>query len=120
MQVYLGKDYYVSVWKALQNRTAMDTLVAMGSSVAYFYSLAILLLRLDPMHYHVYFESAAMILTLITVGKFLEACAKGQTGEVIRKLLGLRLRRPRGSCAAAAPPARKSKCRSRMCWSATS
>jgi Cu+-exporting ATPase len=96
VQVYLGKDYYVSAWKALQNRTAnMDTLVAMGSSVAYFYSLAILLLRLDPMHYHVYFESAAMILTLITVGKFLEARAKGQTGEAIRQLLGLRAKSAR-------------------------
>jgi Cu+-exporting ATPase len=96
VQVYLGKDYYVSAWKALQNRTAnMDTLVAMGSSVAYFYSLAILLLGLDPMHYHVYFESAAMILTLITVGKFLEARAKGQTGAAIRQLLGLRAKTAR-------------------------
>jgi len=96
VQVYLGKDYYVSAWKALQNRTAnMDTLVAMGSSVAYFYSLAILILGLDPMHYHVYFESAAMILTLITVGKFLEARAKGQTGAAIRQLLGLRAKTAR-------------------------
>jgi len=96
VQFYLGKPYYVSAWKALQNRTAnMDTLVAMGSSVAYFYSLAILVLGLDPMHYHVYFESAAMILTLITVGKFLEARAKGQTGAAIRQLLGLRARTAR-------------------------
>jgi Cu+-exporting ATPase len=96
VQVYLGKDYYVSAWKALKNRTAnMDTLVAIGSSVAFFYSLAILVLRLDPMHYHVYFESAAMILTLITVGKYLEARAKGQTGDAIRKLLGLRAKTAR-------------------------
>ena len=96
VQVYLGKDYYVSAWKALKNRTAnMDTLVALGSSVAYFYSLAILVLGLDPMHYHVYFESAAMILTLITVGKYLEAAGKGQTGEAIRKLLGLRAKTAR-------------------------
>ena len=96
VQVYLGKDYYVSAWKALKNRTAnMDTLVALGSSVAYFYSLAILVLGLDPMHYHVYFESAAMILTLITVGKYLEARGKGQTGEAIRKLLGLRAKTAR-------------------------
>lgn len=96
VQAYLGKDYYVSAWKALQNRTAnMDTLVAMGSSVAYFYSLAILALGLDPMHYHVYFESAAMILTLITLGKYLEVRAKGQAGEAIRKLLGLRARTAR-------------------------
>ena len=96
VQFYLGKAYYVSAWKALQNRTAnMDTLVAMGSSVAYFYSLAILGLGLDPMHYHVYFESAAVILTLITVGKFLEARAKGQTGAAIRQLLGLRAKTAR-------------------------
>lgn len=96
VQAYLGKDYYVSAWKALQNRTAnMDTLVAMGSSVAYFYSLAILALGLDPMHYHVYFESAAMILTLITLGKYLEARAKGQAGEAIRTLLGLRAKTAR-------------------------
>ncbi|MBO9392889.1 heavy metal translocating P-type ATPase [Caldilinea sp.] len=96
VQAYLGKDYYVSAWKALQNRTAnMDTLVAMGSSVAYFYSLAILALGLDPMHYHVYFESAAMILTLITLGKYLEARAKGQAGEAIRALLGLRAKTAR-------------------------
>ena len=96
VQFYVGGDYYVSAWKALKNRTAnMDTLVALGSSVAFFYSLAVLLLRLDPMHYHVYFESAAMILTLITAGKYLEARAKGQTGNAIRKLLGLRAKTAR-------------------------
>jgi len=96
VQVYVGKDYYVSAWKALKNHTAnMDTLVALGSSVAFFYSLAVLMLRLDPMHYHVYFESAAMILTLITAGKFLEVRAKGQTGDAIRKLLGLRAKTAR-------------------------
>lgn len=105
VQFYVGWDYYVSAWKALKNRTAnMDTLVALGSSVAFFYSLAILVLGLDPMHYHVYFESAAMILTLITAGKFMEARAKGQTGDAIRKLLGLRAKTARivrGSGAAA-------------------
>ena len=73
----------------------MDTLVALGSSVAFFYSLAVLVLGLDPMHYHVYFESAAMILTLITLGKYLEVRAKGQTGDAIRKLLGLRAKTAR-------------------------
>ena len=96
MQFYVGWDYYVSAWKALKNRTAnMDTLVALGSSVAFFYSLAVLVLGLDPMHYHVYFESAAVILTLITAGKFMEARAKGQTGDAIRKLLGLRAKTAR-------------------------
>ena len=96
VQFYLGRDYFVSAWKALRNRTAnMDTLVTIGSSVAYFYSLAILLLGLNTVHFHVYFESAAMILTLITVGKFLEARGKGQTGAAIRQLLGLRARTAR-------------------------
>ena len=96
VQLYVGWDYYVSAWKALKNRTAnMDTLVALGSSVAFFYSLAVLVLGLDPMHYHVYFESAAVILTLITAGKFMEARAKGQTGDAIRKLLGLRAKTAR-------------------------
>ena len=96
VQFYVGWDYYVSAWKALKNRTSnMDTLVALGSSVAFFYSLAVLVLGLDPMHYHVYFESAAVILTLITAGKFMEARAKGQTGDAIRKLLGLRAKTAR-------------------------
>ena len=59
----------------------MDTLVALGSSVAFFYSLAVLLLRLDPMHYHVYFESAAMIMTLITVGKYPGSACQGADGR---------------------------------------
>ena len=96
VQFWVGGDFYVSAWKALKNRTTnMDTLVVLGSSVAYFYSLAVLLLGLDPMHYHVYFESAAMIITLIILGKYLEARAKGQAGEAIRKLLGLRAKTAR-------------------------
>ncbi len=96
VQFWVGRDYYVSAWKALQNRTSnMDTLVALGSSVAYFYSLIVLIFGLDPMHYHVYFESAAVIITLIILGKYLEARAKGQTGEAIRKLLGLRAKTAR-------------------------
>ncbi len=96
VQFWVGRDFYVGAWKAAKNRTTnMDTLVALGSSVAYFYSLAILLLGLDPMHYHVYFEAAATIITLIILGKFLEARAKGQAGEAIRKLLGLRARTAR-------------------------
>ncbi len=96
VQFWVGRDFYVGAWKAAKNRTTnMDTLVALGSSVAFFYSLAILLLGLDTMHYHVYFEAAAMIITLIILGKYLEARAKGQAGEAIRKLLGLRARTAR-------------------------
>lgn len=96
VQFWVGRDFYVGAWKAAKNRTTnMDTLVALGSSVAFFFSLAVLLLGLDPMHYHVYFEASATIITLIILGKYLEARAKGQAGEAIRKLLGLRARTAR-------------------------
>jgi len=66
----------------------MDVLVAMGSSVAYAYSLALLLY--PSFGEHVYFETAAVIITLIKLGKMLEARTKGRTGGAIRKLMGLR------------------------------
>ncbi len=89
VQFYTGWDYYVGGWKSLKNRTAnMDVLVAMGSSVAYFYSLFLLLF--PTLGSHVYFETSAVIITLIKLGKMLEARTKGRTGGAIRKLMGLR------------------------------
>ncbi len=89
VQFYTGWDYYVGSYHALRNRTAnMDILVAMGSSAAYLYSLALLLF--PTLSGHVYFETSAVIITLIKLGKLLEARAKGQTSESIRKLIGLR------------------------------
>ena len=89
VQFYTGWDYYVGSYHALRNRAAnMDVLVAMGSSVAYLYSLVVLLFPAEGQH--VYFETAAVIITLIKLGKLLEARAKGKTGEAIRKLMGLR------------------------------
>ncbi len=88
VQFYTGWDYYVGAYHALRNRSAnMDVLVAMGSSVAYLFSVAVLLFR--PAGQHVYFETAAVIITLIKLGKLLEARAKGQTGAAIKKLIGL-------------------------------
>lgn len=88
VQFYVGWQYYIGAYKSLRNRSAnMDVLVAMGSSAAYFYSIPILLGLLPG---HVYFETSAMIITLIKVGKFLEARAKGRTSEAIKKLMGLR------------------------------
>ncbi|MBL8058350.1 MAG: copper-translocating P-type ATPase [Anaerolineales bacterium] len=88
VQFYVGRQYYVGAYKALRNGSAnMDVLIAMGSSAAYFYSLPVLLGWLGG---HVYFETAAVIITLIILGKFLEARAKGQTSEAIKKLMGLR------------------------------
>ncbi len=88
VQFVVGRQYYVGAFKALRNRSAnMDVLIAMGSSAAYFYSIPVLLGLLDG---HVYFETAAVIITLIVMGKFLEARAKGRTSEAIKKLMSLR------------------------------
>ncbi len=89
VQFYTGWDYYVGGFKSLKNRSAnMDVLVAMGSSVAYFYSLAVLFF--PAIGTHVYFETSAVIITLIKMGKMLESRTKGRTGGAIRKLIGLR------------------------------
>jgi Cu+-exporting ATPase len=89
VQFYTGWDYYTGGWKSLKNRTAnMDVLVAMGSSVAYFYSLALLLFPF--LGHHVYFETSAVIITLIKLGKMLESRTKGRTGGAIRNLMALR------------------------------
>ena len=89
VQFYVGWDYYVGGFKALRNRAAnMDVLVAMGSSVAFLYSVAVALAG-DALGTHVYFETAAVIITLIKLGKLLEARAKGQTSAALKKLLGL-------------------------------
>ena len=89
VQFYTGWDYYVGGIKSIKNRSAnMDVLVALGSSVAYFYSLA--LLFFPVLGDHVYFETSAVIITLIKLGKMLESRTKGKTGGAIRKLIGLR------------------------------
>ncbi|MEA3335434.1 MAG: heavy metal translocating P-type ATPase [Chloroflexota bacterium] len=93
VQFWVGEPFLRSAWKAAKNRTAnMDTLVTMGSLAAFFYSLAVLVLGLDS---HLYFESSAMIITLISVGKYLESRAKTQAGNSIRKLLSLQARSAR-------------------------
>lgn len=100
VQFWAGAQFYKSTYSSLKNRSAnMDTLIAIGTSVAYFYSVfAILfssfLLRvgIEP---HVYFETAATIITLILLGKFLEIRAKGQTSTAIRKLLNLQAKTAR-------------------------
>ena len=99
--VYLNRAYYIKGFKALYHHSPnMDSLIAVGSSAALVYSIAALFVMADAMgtgdwetvtHYagNLYFESAAMILTLITLGKFLETRAKGKTGDAIRKLMDL-------------------------------
>jgi len=87
VQFYAGWPFYRGAYKNLKNGSAnMDVLVALGTSAAYFYSLYLLLTGGDAF----YFETSAIIITLILLGKLLEAVAKGRTSEAIQKLMGLR------------------------------
>jgi Cu+-exporting ATPase len=88
VQVEVGRPFHVGAWRAARNRTTnMDTLVSLGSNVAYVYSLAVLLIGLDRTLFPVYFESAAMILTLVTVGKALETRGRREASGAVRALL---------------------------------
>jgi len=87
VQLYVGWPFYAHGYTALRNGAPnMDVLVALGSSTAFGYSCAVLLGWVDG---HVYFETAAVILALISLGKYLEARAKGQAGAAIERLLDL-------------------------------
>ena len=94
VQFWAGLRFYRGAWGALRHRTAdMNTLIAVGTSAAYFYSMVAVLFPglfaaggLKP---HVYFDTAAMIIALILLGRFLEARARGQTSEAIKKLIGM-------------------------------
>ena len=94
VQFYTGWDYYVGGYKSLRNFSAnMDVLVALGSSVAYFYSIFVtfyLTFNSTILGHHVYFETSAVIITLIKLGKLIEVRAKGKTGSAIKKLIGLK------------------------------
>jgi len=86
-QFWVGWDFYRTTWAALKNRVAnMDTLITLGTSVAYIYSAAVTL-KLIPGE--PYFDTAATIIALIILGKWLEARARGKTSEAIKKLVQL-------------------------------
>jgi Cu+-exporting ATPase len=88
VQFYVGRDFYFGAWRAARaGTTNMDTLVSLGSSTAFFYSLGVLLLDLNPNQFPVYFESAAMIVTLVMVGKVLEARGEREASSAVRALL---------------------------------
>lgn len=92
VQFYAGFQFYKGAYKALKNGSAnMDVLVALGTSSAYFYS--IVLLTQNSMYS--YFEVAAVLITLVILGKTLEARAKGSTSEAIKKLIGLQAKTAR-------------------------
>jgi Cu+-exporting ATPase len=90
IQFFIGYRFYSGAYKALRNKSAnMDVLVAMGTSAAFFYSLYVLIFTADP-HKSLYFETSAVLITLIMLGKFFEAKAKGHTSQAIKSLLNLR------------------------------
>jgi len=100
VQFWCGYPFYRNAWKAFKHRAAtMDTLIVLGTSAAYFYSLFATLfadfLRRQGLQPQVYYESAAVIITLILLGRFMENRARGQTSEAIRKLIGLQARSAR-------------------------
>jgi Cu+-exporting ATPase len=95
IQFWVGWQFYVGAWKSAKHRSAdMNTLIAVGTSAAYLYSvLAMLfpwLFAAKGLVAEVYFDTAGAIIVLILLGRLLEARAKGQTSEAIRKLMGLR------------------------------
>ena len=91
VQFIIGKQFYVSAYKALRNKSAnMDVLVVMGTSAAYFYSVYQAIIMAGEHHSaQLYFETSAVLITLILLGKLFEARAKGRSSEAIKKLMGL-------------------------------
>jgi Cu+-exporting ATPase len=91
VQLWAGKQFYTGAWGALKHRTSnMNSLIALGTSVAYAYSVVITFFGdLFPQATGTYFDTSATIIALILFGRFLEARAKGQTSEAIRSLMGL-------------------------------
>ncbi len=100
VQFWCGRSFYLNSWKAFQRHTStMDTLIVLGTSAAYFYSLFVTLLPgvsidrgLQP---SVYYETAAVVITLILFGRLLEHRARGQAAGAIRKLMGLQAKTAR-------------------------
>ncbi|WP_436372391.1 heavy metal translocating P-type ATPase [Cytobacillus sp. BC1816] len=92
VQFFIGKQFYVGAYKALKNKSAnMDVLVALGTSAAFFYSLyqSILTIGNNAHMVELYYETSAILITLIILGKLFEARAKGRSSEAIKKLIGL-------------------------------
>jgi len=94
VQFWAGLRFYRGAWGALKHRTSdMNTLIALGTSVAYFYSMIAVispsLFATGVTEPHLYFHTSAAIITLILLGRFLEARAKGQTSAAIKKLIGM-------------------------------
>jgi Cu+-exporting ATPase len=94
VQFWAGWQFYVGFWKATKHKTSdMNTLIAVGTSAAYLYSLIVTFvphrIMVKGLMMDVYFDTSAAIIVLILLGRFLEARAKGKTSEAIKKLIGL-------------------------------
>lgn len=90
VQFIVGSKFYKGAWQSLKNKTTnMDTLVALGTSAAYFYSVYTVFLSGKLSELGQYFEASTTIITLILMGKLLELIAKGKTSEAIKKLMSL-------------------------------
>ncbi len=100
VQFWCGRSFYVNSWKAFKRHTStMDTLIVLGTSAAYFYSLFVTIfpgvLIAQGLIPTVYYETAAVVITLILLGRLFENRARGQTSEAIRKLMGLQAKTAR-------------------------
>jgi len=92
VQFWAGWKFYLAAWSGLKNKTAsMDTLIVVGTTAAYIYSI----LSILDITSGTYFDTAAVIITLILLGRFLEAKAKAHTSDAIKKLLGLQAKTAR-------------------------
>ncbi len=94
VQFWVGRQFYLGFWKAAKNKTSdMNTLIAVGTSAAYLYSLIVTfvphLIMVKGLMIDVYFDTSAAIIVLILLGRFLESRARGKTSEAIKKLMGL-------------------------------
>ncbi|MFC4711340.1 heavy metal translocating P-type ATPase [Planococcus dechangensis] len=91
VQFWIGATFYKGAYFALKNKSAnMDVLVALGTSAAYFYSVYLVLDNLGMGHHMgLYFETSAVLITLIVLGKVFEARAKGRSSDAIKKLMKL-------------------------------
>ena len=93
IQFWAGWEFYKATLPALRKlRANMDTLVVVGTSVAYFFSTAVVFLKYETMPY---FETSTAIIALVLLGRYLEAKAKSGTGEAIKKLIGLQAKTAR-------------------------
>jgi P-type Cu+ transporter len=100
VQFWVGWQFYRGAWAALKHKTSdMNTLIAVGTSAAYLYSVGLILFpsffEAEGVAREVYFDTSTIIITLILLGRYLEAIARGRTSEAIKKLIGMQAKTAR-------------------------